>query len=256
MTDILAAKYPYTIKLAVVASDPETVVGIGAGMVSAIKRYSFWDVLVTLVTSVLVAMPAFWLGMLLQLFFGVVAARLAPAAPSDLPISADCSRADLRLPELDALHPARHHARGRSPRPTPPASCARSCSTSMNSRTTSAPRRAKGLAPSPRHLATTPSRTALIPVVAYIGDRPRQRCWPGAILTETVFNWPGVGLRGLPRHHPARLAHRSWAPSRSSSAWLAWSSASSSTSPTPSSTRSIRYGAPEEARGSSVRCAQ
>ena len=40
-----------------------------AGMVSAIKRYSFWDVLVTLVTSILVAMPAFWLGMLLQLFF-------------------------------------------------------------------------------------------------------------------------------------------------------------------------------------------
>ena len=47
-------------------------VGIGAGMVSAIKRYSFWDVLVTLITSILVAMPAFWLGMLLQLFFGVV----------------------------------------------------------------------------------------------------------------------------------------------------------------------------------------
>ena len=75
VTDILAAKYPYTIKLAVVAIILETVVGIGAGMVSAIKRYSFWDVLVTLVTSVLVAMPAFWLGMLLQLFFGVSSGR-------------------------------------------------------------------------------------------------------------------------------------------------------------------------------------
>ena len=45
--------------------------GIGAGIISAVKRYSFWDILVTLVTSVLVAVPAFWLGMLLQLFFGV-----------------------------------------------------------------------------------------------------------------------------------------------------------------------------------------
>lgn len=64
-------KYPNTVKLAIVAILIEAVVGIGAGMVSAIKRYSFWDVLVTLVTSVLVAMPAFWLGMLLQLFSGV-----------------------------------------------------------------------------------------------------------------------------------------------------------------------------------------
>ena len=71
VADILADKYPNTVKLAIVAILIEAVVGIGAGMVSAIKRYSFWDVLVTLVTSVLVAMPAFWLGMLLQLFFGV-----------------------------------------------------------------------------------------------------------------------------------------------------------------------------------------
>ena len=90
VTDILAAKYPYTIKLAIVAIILETVVGIGAGMVSAIKRYSFWDVLVTLVTSVLVAMPAFWLGMLLQLFFGVVLKDVTGGA-FYLPISADFS---------------------------------------------------------------------------------------------------------------------------------------------------------------------
>ena len=71
VADILADKYPNTVKLAIVAIIIEAIVGIGAGMVSAIKRYSFWDVLVTLVTSILVAMPAFWLGMLLQLFFGV-----------------------------------------------------------------------------------------------------------------------------------------------------------------------------------------
>ena len=46
--------------------------GIGAGIISAVKRYSFWDILVTLTTSILVAVPAFWLGMLLQLFFGVI----------------------------------------------------------------------------------------------------------------------------------------------------------------------------------------
>ena len=60
------------IRLAAVAIVIEALIGILAGMVSAIRRYSFWDVLVTLSTSILVAMPAFWLGMLLQLFFGII----------------------------------------------------------------------------------------------------------------------------------------------------------------------------------------
>ena len=47
VADILAEKYPYTIKLAVVAIILEAIIGIGAGMISAIKRYSFWDILVT-----------------------------------------------------------------------------------------------------------------------------------------------------------------------------------------------------------------
>ncbi|WP_419053712.1 hypothetical protein [Collinsella stercoris] len=58
-------------QIAVVAIVIEAIVGIGAGIVSAIKRYSFWDILVTLTTSMLVAMPAFWLGLLLQLVFGI-----------------------------------------------------------------------------------------------------------------------------------------------------------------------------------------
>ncbi len=35
----------------------EAIMGIGAGIISAVKRYSFWDILVTLTTSILVAVP-------------------------------------------------------------------------------------------------------------------------------------------------------------------------------------------------------
>ena len=70
VTDIFAEKYPYTVQLAACAICLEAVMGIGAGLISAVKRYSFWDIMVTLVTSVLVAVPAFWLGMILQLIFG------------------------------------------------------------------------------------------------------------------------------------------------------------------------------------------
>ena len=72
VTEIFAQKYPYTVKLAACAIVLEAIMGIGAGIISAVKRYSFWDILVTLTTSILVAVPAFWLGMLLQLFFGVL----------------------------------------------------------------------------------------------------------------------------------------------------------------------------------------
>ena len=67
VTEIFAQKYPYTVKLAACAIVLEAIMGIGAGIISAVKRYSFWDILVTLTTSILVAVPAFWLGMLLQL---------------------------------------------------------------------------------------------------------------------------------------------------------------------------------------------
>ena len=71
VTDILLDKFPNTFKLAVAAIIVEIFFGIAAGLISAIKRYSFWDVLVTFSTSVLVSMPVFWLGLLLQFLFGV-----------------------------------------------------------------------------------------------------------------------------------------------------------------------------------------
>ena len=86
VTEIFAEKYPYTIRLALCAICLEAVMGIGAGLISAVKRYSFWDVLVTLVTSVLVAVPAFWLGMILQLIFGIWLKDLTGGAFS-MPIS-------------------------------------------------------------------------------------------------------------------------------------------------------------------------
>ena len=86
VAEIFAQKYPYTVKLAACAIVLEAIMGIGAGIISAVKRYSFWDILVTLTTSILVAVPAFWLGMLLQLFFGVIL-KDATGGAFSMPIS-------------------------------------------------------------------------------------------------------------------------------------------------------------------------
>ena len=187
VSDILADKYPNTVKLAIVAILIEAVVGIGAGMVSAIKRYSFWDVLVTLVTSVLVAMPAFWLGMLLQLFFGVFMKNATDGA-FYLPISgAGGSNSEFEswvhyiLPAVTLAAVSTAYT----------ARIMRSQLLEVLNQDYIRTAKAKGLSRSAIiwHHAL---KNALIPVVTYIGI-DFGGMLAGAILTETVFNWPGVG---------------------------------------------------------------
>ena len=187
VADILADKYPNTVKLAIVAILIEAVVGIGAGMVSAIKRYSFWDVLVTLVTSVLVAMPAFWLGMLLQLFFGVFMKNATDGA-FHLPLSGAGgsnsefeSRGHYILPAVTLAAVSTAYT----------ARIMRSQLLEVLNQDYIRTAKAKGLSRSAIiwHHAL---KNALIPVVTYIGI-DFGGMLAGAILTETVFNWPGVG---------------------------------------------------------------
>ncbi|WP_333789995.1 ABC transporter permease [Parolsenella catena] len=187
VADILADKYPNTVKLAIVAILIEAVVGIGAGMVSAIKRYSFWDVLVTLITSVLVAMPAFWLGMLLQLFFGVFMKNATDGA-FYLPISgAGGSNSEFEswvhyiLPAVTLAAVSTAYT----------ARIMRSQLLEVLNQDYIRTAKAKGLSRSAIiwHHAL---KNALIPVVTYIGI-DFGGMLAGAILTETVFNWPGVG---------------------------------------------------------------
>ena len=177
-----------TIKLAVVAIVLEAVVGIGAGLVSAIKRYSFWDVFVTLTTSILVAMPAFWLGMLLQLFFGVYLKDWTGGA-FYLPISADFSPSAVFDEGMYYILPAITLA---SVSTAYAARIMRSQLLEVMNQDYIRTARAKGLSGRQviwRHAL----KNAMIPVVTYIGN-DFGGMMAGAILTETVFNWPGVGF--------------------------------------------------------------
>ncbi len=104
VSEILLDKLPNTIKLAVAAIIIEMIFGISAGVISAIKRYSFWDVLVTLSTSVLVSVPVFWLGMLLQIMFGIKFKQWG------LPYLPDLGHDVARVPDHHPHHPAGHHS--------------------------------------------------------------------------------------------------------------------------------------------------
>ena len=187
VTDIFAEKYPYTVKLAVCAICLEAVLGIGAGLVSAIKRYSFWDILVTLITSVLVAVPAFWLGMILQLTFGIWLKDLTGGAIS-LPISGAGGPNSQYMDWVHYILPAFTLAAVST---AYTARIMRSQLLDVMNQDYIRTAKAKGL--SGRAIILHHAlKNALIPVVTYIGI-DFGAMMAGAILTETVFNWPGVG---------------------------------------------------------------
>ena len=184
VTQILAETYPYTIKLAFVAIIIEIIVGIGAGVISAVKQYSIWDVLVTLSTSILVSLPVFWLGLMMQYFFGIWLKNATDKA-FYLPISgASGVFSDwvyLILPGITLASVSTAYA----------ARIMRSQLLEVNNQDYIRTAHAKGLS-GRGVLWHHAMKNALIPVVTFIG-LDLGAMFAGAVLTETVFNWPGVG---------------------------------------------------------------
>jgi len=186
VSTILAERYPYTVKLAVVAIIIEIIVGVGAGIISALKKYSFWDVFVTLSTSILVAMPVFWLGLLLQYFFGIYMKEWTNGA-FYLPISGAESAnfgpaAHIILPAVTLAAVSTAYA----------ARIMRSQLLEVVSQDYIRTAHAKGLS-NRKVLWDHTMKNALIPVVTFIG-LDFGAMLAGAILTESVFNWPGIGF--------------------------------------------------------------
>lgn len=62
---------PRTLSLSLVSFAAGVFIGIPAGIISAIRRYSVWDHVATLIAFLGLAMPGFWLGILLIIVFGV-----------------------------------------------------------------------------------------------------------------------------------------------------------------------------------------
>ncbi|MBF4509454.1 MAG: ABC transporter permease [Aeromicrobium sp.] len=183
VTDILLDKFPNTARLAIAAILVEIVVGLLAGIISAVKQYSFWDVLVTLSTSVLVAVPVFWLGMLLQMLFGIKMREWTGGAFS-LPMSGMGDPPDLVHLILPAITLA-------SVSTAYVARIMRSQMLEAMGQDYIRTAKAKGL--SERVVIFKHAlKNALIPVVTFIGI-DLGMLMAGAILTETVFSWPGIG---------------------------------------------------------------
>ena len=196
-----AALFPATMELALASLILASIVGLVLGTIAALKRGSWLDQGVMGLATVGYSMPVFWWGLILIMFFSVqlgwtpVSGRIA--IEYDIVPRTGLMLIDTLLSnEVGAFRSALRHLL----LPTlvlgtiPMAVIARMTRSSMLEvlredyvRTA----RAKGLSPS-RVIIVHALRNALIPVMTVVGMQTGSLL-AGAVLTETIFSWPGIG---------------------------------------------------------------
>ncbi len=195
------ALFPATIELAVCAILFALIVGIPAGMLAAVKRNTVLDHGVMLGSLTGYSMPIFWWGLLLILLFSVqlgwtpVSGRIAVAYYFE-PVTGFHLIDAWLSGEKGALRSAASHlilptiVLGTNPLAII-ARMTRSAMLEVLGEDYIRTARAKGLS-TLRVVGLHAFRNALIPVVTVIGLQVSV-LFTGAILTETIFSWPGVG---------------------------------------------------------------
>jgi peptide/nickel transport system permease protein/oligopeptide transport system permease protein len=167
------ARLPNTILLAVVAITLACLFGIPAGIISAIRPYTYLDYLVTSAALFGISMPVFWLGLMLVIVFSVILPWL--------PAGGTGSWKHVILPSITlTAFVVAFIAR-----------MTRSSMLEVLSQDYTTTARSKGLKEKVvviKHAL----KNALIPIITVVGLQFGMLLG-GAVLTETVFAWPGVG---------------------------------------------------------------
>ena len=182
ISDMMAQAWPVTIKLALLAIVIAAGVAVIAGVISGLRRGGIFDNVTLALTLVVLALPIVVLAPLAQLIFGIKLGWFPPTAGRDASLYA------LLLPAivLGSLVVATELRVTRS-------------SVAENLRADYVrTARAKGLSRN-RVIGVHVLRNSLIPVITLIGV-DIGTVMSGAIVTEGVFNIPGVGfnlLRGI-----------------------------------------------------------
>jgi len=194
-------RFPATIELAVVALFISCVLGMLLGIISATKQYSIFDYLSMLGALIGVSMPIFWLGLVFMLIFSLNLGWLPMSGRLSVGIELETITNFYVLDAVltgnwEAFRDALWHI-------IMPAFTLSTIPTAIIARMTRSSMlevlrqdyiktaKAKGLSQF-KVVFKHALRNALIPVVTTIGLQFGVLLC-GAILTETIFAWPGVG---------------------------------------------------------------
>lgn len=195
------ALFPATAELALFALLLAIVLGMALGTGAALRRGSLLDQGVMGVATVGYSMPVFWWGLILIMFFSVglgwtpVSGRIA--------VEYDVQRVTGFMLVDAALHDEAGAWRSALRHLLLPALVLGTSTTAVIARMTRSSllevlredymrsARARGLSPA-RVVLVHGLRNALIPVITVIGLKVGSLL-AGAVLTETIFSWPGIG---------------------------------------------------------------
>jgi peptide/nickel transport system permease protein len=183
VNEVIGERLPNTLLLGGTALALSILIGIPAGIVSATRRYSAADHVVTFLSFIGVSIPAFWFAILLLLLFAVRLSWLPASglATPGMPFALSDRVAHLVLPAV-VLATATLPSLVRF---------MRSALIEEIGQDYVRTARAKGL-PGRIVLSRHAIRNALIPVVTVLGVLV-PRLVGGAVITETIFGWPGMG---------------------------------------------------------------
>jgi peptide/nickel transport system permease protein len=199
--EIILQRLPATMILMITAYILQELIALPAGILAALRRYSFFDQFVTFFSYVGYSMPTFWLGLMLLLIFAV----FFPIFPVSGIIDIRTTGAPFLTPQYGDwfhAHPieglldvARHVVL--------PATTIAIVGIAGDSRFMRASMldaihqdfirtaRAKGL-PERVVILKHALRNALLPIITQIA-LTLPTLFSGAVVTEAIFSWPGMG---------------------------------------------------------------
>jgi peptide/nickel transport system permease protein len=181
IAQLIAEAVPATVELTLTALFLAVLVGIPTGIISAVWHRRPIDWIITALNALGLAVPNFWVGILLILVLSVRLRWLPPGGRVDFTADPGAAWRSLVLPAVTLFHPIS-------------AALSRFTRASMLEvlhedyiRTA----RAKGLS-GWGVIARHALRNALIPVITILGIQ-FGRLLGGAVIIESIFTWPGVG---------------------------------------------------------------
>jgi peptide/nickel transport system permease protein len=214
ITDEIRARFPATIELSLCALIVALIVGLPAGIISATKRNSIFDNIAMVGSLLGISMPIFWLGLMLNWFFAVrlgwlpSVTRLSSAIELQRITNLIIVDSILTGNAQALLNGIQHLILPAVALGTIPmaiiARMTRSAMLEVLEQDYIRTARAKGLV---ERVVTTRHalKNALLPVITVLGLQVGVLL-SGAVLTETIFAWPGIGrwlyLSILSRDYP------------------------------------------------------
>jgi peptide/nickel transport system permease protein len=188
--DMIVERLPDTIRLMSISFFIAAVIAIPLGIFSAVKQYSAFDFIATTFSFIAIAMPVFWFGLMLQLLFSVKLQWLPVAGTITVGVGTLVDKIKHIIMPATVL--SLHYIAGWS-------RYMRSSMLGVLNKDYIRTAHSKGLTRR-TVISVHAVKNASIPVVSVM-TLSIARLFSGAVITETIFSWPGIGRMFIQAMH-------------------------------------------------------